>query len=86
MTRSLWARWVPTSSWRPFGPLHFVLHALRALRPVGRARLRSGQQFLRFLGFFGIFRIFGVFGVFVIFGIFGIKGRRLVGVKNITEE
>ena len=39
-TRSLWARWAPTSSWRPFGPafgpsglLDFVLRALRALRP-----------------------------------------------------
>ena len=39
-TRSLGARWAPTSSWRPFGPafcpsgiLDFVLHALRALRP-----------------------------------------------------
>ena len=33
MTRSLGALWAPTSSWRPFGPLNFVLHALRALRP-----------------------------------------------------
>ena len=40
ITRSLGARWAPTSSWRPFGPafcpsgiLDFVLHALRALRP-----------------------------------------------------
>ena len=32
-TRSLGARWAPTSSWRPFGPLDFVLRALRALRP-----------------------------------------------------
>ena len=32
-TRSLGARRAPTSSWRPFGPLDFVLHALRALRP-----------------------------------------------------
>ena len=31
--RSLGALWAPTSSWRPFGPLDFVLHALRALRP-----------------------------------------------------
>ena len=36
----------PTSSWRPFGPLHFVLRALLALRPVRRARLRSGSPFL----------------------------------------
>ena len=39
-TRSLGARWAPTSSWRPFGPafcpsglLDFVLRALWALRP-----------------------------------------------------
>ena len=32
-TRSLGALRAPTSSWRPFGPLDFVLCALRALRP-----------------------------------------------------
>ena len=32
-TRSLWALRAPTSRWRPFGPLDFVLRALRALRP-----------------------------------------------------
>ena len=32
LTRSLGALRAPTSSWRPFGPLDFVLHALRALR------------------------------------------------------
>ena len=32
-TRSLGALPAPTSSWRPFGPLDFVLHALQALRP-----------------------------------------------------
>ena len=32
-TRSLGALWAPTSRWRPFGPLDFVLRALRALRP-----------------------------------------------------
>ena len=32
-TRSLGALRAPTSSWRPFGPLDFVLRALRALRP-----------------------------------------------------
>ena len=32
-TRSLGALWAPTSSWRPFRPLDFVLRALRALRP-----------------------------------------------------
>ena len=32
-TRSLGALRDPTSSWRPFGPLDFVLRALRALRP-----------------------------------------------------
>ena len=31
-TRSLGALRVPTSSWRPFGPLDFVLRALQALR------------------------------------------------------
>ena len=33
ITRSLGALRAPTSSWRPFGPLDFVLRALRALRP-----------------------------------------------------
>ena len=33
ITRSLGALRAPTSRWRPFGPLDFVLHALRALRP-----------------------------------------------------
>ena len=32
-TRSLGALRAPTSSWRRFGPLDFVLRALRALRP-----------------------------------------------------
>ena len=32
-TRSLGALRTSTSSWRPFGPLNFVLRALRALRP-----------------------------------------------------
>ena len=32
-TRSLGALRASTSSWRPFGPLDFVLRALRALRP-----------------------------------------------------
>ena len=32
-TRGLGVLRAPTSSWRPFGPLHFVLRALRALRP-----------------------------------------------------
>ena len=41
-TRSLGALRAPTSSWRPFGPLDFVLCALRALRLVRRAPLRSG--------------------------------------------
>ena len=31
--RSLGALRAPTSSWRPFGPLFFVLRALRALTP-----------------------------------------------------
>ena len=46
MTRSLGALRAPTSSWRPFGSLDFVLRALRALRLVRRARLRSGPPFL----------------------------------------
>ena len=40
--RSEGARWAPTSSWRPIGPLDFVLrtlHSTRALRPVRRAFL-----------------------------------------------
>ena len=32
-TRSLGALQAPSSSWRPFGPLDFVLRELRALRP-----------------------------------------------------
>ena len=44
-TRSLGALRAPTFSWRPFGPLDFVLCALRALRPVRRARWRSGPPF-----------------------------------------
>ena len=32
-TRSLGGLRAPTSSWRPFGPLDFVLRAFRALRP-----------------------------------------------------
>ena len=46
-TRSVGALWAPTSSWRSFGPLDFVLRALRALRTVLRARLtlfRPGLQ------------------------------------------
>ena len=36
----------PTSSWRPFGPLDFVLGALQELRPVRQACLRSGPPFV----------------------------------------
>ena len=36
--RSLGALRAPTSSWRPFGPLDFVLRALRALRPCDLRR------------------------------------------------
>ena len=32
-TRSQGVLRAPTSSWRPFGPLDFILRALRALRP-----------------------------------------------------
>ena len=38
-----------TYSWRPFGPFDFVLPALRALRPVCRARFRSGPPYLTIL-------------------------------------
>ena len=41
-TRSLGALRAPTSNWRPFRILDFVLCALWALRPVRLARLRSG--------------------------------------------
>ena len=37
-TRSLGALRAPTSSWRPFGTLDFVLRALRALRPCDPRR------------------------------------------------
>ena len=37
-TRSLGAPRAPTSSWRPYGPLDFVLRALRALRPCEPGR------------------------------------------------
>ena len=43
MTGSPGALRAPTSSWMPFGPLDIVICALRALRPVRRARLRSGH-------------------------------------------
>ena len=43
-TWSLGALQARTSSWRPFGPLDFILCALRALRPVRRACLRSGTN------------------------------------------
>ena len=33
ITRSLGVLWAPTPSWRPFGPVDFVLPALWALRP-----------------------------------------------------
>ena len=51
-TRSLGALRAPTSSGRPFGPLDFVLRALRALRPVRWSRLRSGPPFLTIFEFF----------------------------------
>ena len=38
LTRSLGALRAPTSSWRPFGPLDFVLRALWALRPCDPPR------------------------------------------------
>ena len=54
-TRSLGALQAPTSSWRPFGPLDFVLPALWALRPVCQACLRSGPPFLTILTIFDHF-------------------------------
>ena len=54
-TRSLGALQAPTSSWRSFGPLNFILRALRALRTVHRARLRLGpvkRAFFWKLGYF----------------------------------
>ena len=39
ITRSLGALRAPTSSWRPFGPIDFVLGALRALRVAKTCRL-----------------------------------------------
>ena len=44
-TRSLGALRPPTSTWRPFGPLDFVLRALRALRPCDP---RKVDQYLLF--------------------------------------
>ena len=38
MTRSLGALRAPTSSWRPFGPLDFVLRALRRSGRVTHAK------------------------------------------------
>ena len=58
LTRSLGARLAPTSSWRPFGPLDFVLRALWAHRLLRWARLRSGPPFLTI---FDHFRPFGPF-------------------------
>ena len=46
-TGSLGTLRAPTSSWRPSGPLDFVIRALRALRPVRRARWRSIGHFLK---------------------------------------
>ena len=43
LTRSLGALRAPTSSWRPFGPLDFVLRALRALRPCDPRQACSSQ-------------------------------------------
>ena len=43
--RSLRALRALTSSWRPFGPLDFVLRALWPLKPVRRARLSSCGKF-----------------------------------------
>ena len=60
-TRSLGALRAPTSSWRPFGPLDFVLRALRALRPVRWACLRSGPPFLTIFDHLDHFRPFGPF-------------------------
>ena len=61
MNRGLGALRAPTSSWRPFGPLDFVL---RALRPVCWARLSSGPPFLTIFDHLDHFRPFGPFGPF----------------------
>ena len=61
-TRSLGALRAPTSSWRPFGPLDFVLRALQALRPVRRACLRSGPVKIKYFFENGaFFRKWGIF-------------------------
>ena len=46
-TISLGALPAPTSSWRPFGPLNFVLHALRALRPCD-PRINVHDAYIRY--------------------------------------
>merc|ERR1711954_60505 len=45
-TRSLGALRAPTSSWRPFGPLYFVLRALRALRPCDPRKFDQQRHLL----------------------------------------
>ena len=44
-TRSLGALRAPTSSWGPFGPLDFVLRALRALRPCDKHRTPRHKKY-----------------------------------------
>ena len=44
-TRSLGALRAPTSRWRPFGPLDFVLRALRALRPCDPRKVDQHPPF-----------------------------------------
>ena len=62
-TRGLGALRALTSSWKPFGPLDFVLLALRALRTVRRACLSSGPvkkwHFLKIKHFVKIWHFLG---------------------------
>ena len=44
ITRSLGALRAPTSSWRPFGPLDFVLRSLWVLRPCGVNQAPMGEH------------------------------------------
>ena len=63
ITRSVGALRNPTSSWRPFGPLDFVLRALRPLRPVGWPAPPCIPLFVH-SSIFGTFGTVGTFGTF----------------------
>ena len=70
-TRSLGALRAPTSSWRPFGPLDFILRALRALRPVRLPALPCIPFFLFFLLVVYIFCWLLVFSLLLFVCLFG---------------